>query len=749
MEISSKSTLNFLNFTDLDDKQAKDLVGRLRLIVNQAETDAEGDRSRAEEAVKIYRNQLWTEKDQDFFAQFDMSGYQIPEGRAPINRLINQQRQTRYKLSVVPQDEFSYDRHKRNREIFIEENVEQFNTPEQAGRWFDMYADDQLALAISGYYDFVRSKNKTKYVESECFENGVITGADFFKTFYSRRYNPDGQILTERKSVRQMIWDRSSVDMTLQDVEYIGEVHRMYKHDLISMFPNHKDVIEERFGQYSRMKGDSYSAIKDRSWRDFYKFDTDKEQHRVKFVELWYKETEDRLQVREKETDDLRLVKYGKTQEEIWQDLAEIELLEMQDQMKEGELDPAFFDRPQEEVRNEIAEIVDQKYELQETQAQTWIKAVFSHYGLFEYKRNPLPHGSHPYTPFFAQFIDGWYSGIMDDIKDLLIALNKAVMFREIMMAHGAKGLLVVDGQTLRNSDYSLDDLRAMWTQIGGIIDLDLKGGRRLNDVFQQVTTIGEGFSEITRVIAELEQKVYKILGVNEAMMGMVGNEAAASQVRQRIQQGVGTNGILFDNFNKALETHVHNKVIPIVVTEIMEKKPKAKRILSDNRAKWIEFTYDRDFELFVDAIESGDYATKLEPIQESDQMNPNDRATLLQLAAQSPELDVEAAIEFSGINNAHEFLRRSRELVSQKKRQMVADQVDLQMVQQMLMQQGIDHDQANKIITDLKLQKMKELKEQENVEKQTAQGMGAVQQQANEGNRIETIEQNAMNDQN
>lgn len=740
-----KKNLNFINFTDLPDKDAKELVGDLVQTVNQAETDREADVKRAEEAVNIYRNQLWSEKDQDFFAEFDMSAYQIPEGRAPINRLINQQRQSRYKLNVVPLDERSYERHRKNRDQFVEENIEQFNTKKQAEEWYDMYADDQFSLAINAYYDNIRNKNKAKYIESEAFENGVITGCDFLKTYYSRKDNPDGQIKTERRSVRQMVWDRTSVDMTLSDVEYIGEVHRLYRNDLVSMFPDHREELEDRFESYTRMKNGGFSTTKERKWREFYKFDTDRDLHRLKVAELWFKEIEDRLQVEDNESGDFRLIKYGMDEEAAWDALFEIELDNITEQVERGEMGPEFFQRPEEEVRNDITSIAQEKYTLRETQSATWVKAVFTHHGLLEYKRNPLPHESHPYTPFFAQFIDGWYSGIMDDIKDLMIALNKAVMFRELMMAHGAKGLLVVDRNAVTGSDYSIDDIREMWTQVGGIIDLELKGGRRLNDVFQQVTTIGEGFGEITRVIQELEQKIYRILGVNEAMLGNVGNEAASSQVRQRIQQGIGTNGILFDNFNRALETHVHSKIIPLIITEMLEKRPKAMRVLSENRSKWIEFTYDQDFELFVDAIRSNNYITKLEAVQENEQMNQSDRATLMQLAAQSPELDVEAAIEYSGINEAHNFLRRSRELIAHKKRQQVADQVDIQQVQQLLLERGIDQDEANKIISRLKLQRMQEMESQENAQRQQAQGMSQIQRDANEENRIETIEQNAM----
>src|SRR5690625_6093967 len=152
-----------------------------------------------------------------------------------------------------------------------------------------------------------------------------------------------------------------------------------------------------------------------------------------------------------------------------------------------------------------------------------------------------------------------------------------------------------------------------MRTKIGGCIYLDVRGGRRLSDIFQSVKTIGEGLLESRMILNDLEAKVFNIIEFNNAMLGMVGNEASGTQVRQSIQQGQTTNGILFDNFNSALETHIQDKTIPLVVADLMNKKPVAIRSLGENRRKWIELNYSEEFELFVDTMLRGEFQLRLE----------------------------------------------------------------------------------------------------------------------------------------
>lgn len=743
-----RTKTKFVNFTPLEDKEAKELVGKLRKRIVEAEQDRNLDVSRAEEAIRLWKNHLWDEEDVKLFEEkFNVSPYQIPAARAPLNQLVSQQRAARYDFRVTPLDPSSYERQRRNRELFVEQHAQEFDNIEQAREHFDRYYDDEFAQAISLYYDKVRQQNKSKYIESEAFENMLITGLDFLKTTYSKLNNPDGALVTDRRSVRQMFWDHSSVDPLLDDIEYIGEINRLYRQDLIKLFPEQVEEIEELYGNYSNFFRGIGRAGLNTSWRKFYDFDTERHDVRLKIAEMWFRDTETRFQLLDLETNNTRLIKHGLDEQQIIELLAEVELDKLVAEVEKGERDPQFFARSEEEVREAVARVVEEKYDLVQTEVGVWYKAVFSHDALFEFKRSPLSHGGHPYTPLYAQFTEGWYTGIVDDIKDLLLAYNKAVMFREVMLANSAKGALFIDKNTVSKSGYHIDDIKEMWTQVGAVIDLDLRGNRRLSDVFQQVTNIGDGLAEIRSVIAELENNIYKIIGVNQAMLGTMGSEAPASAIRQQIQRGQGNNGLIYDNFNRGLETHVHEKVVPMLVSDLIQKKPSAVRGLADNREKWIELNYNEEFDLFVDAIMNGEYQTKLVTKEPDKQTSRQNAAMLLELAQSRPDaINLEAALEFSELPNMHDFLRRNRELMRKTQRDQNMRMIDLQQVQQIMLSQGLDAATAEKLVQQMQKERAKQLEQQQGQGNQLAQGMNTIQKLAGEVQREGAIEQNTLN---
>lgn len=730
---------DFLNFTGLPDDMAKDVLQEAKELVDRSETQRENNIERAEDAVEIWNNNFWDEKDEKYFEEkFNVTPYEFPVARAPLNKLITIQQASRYKFSVVPTDKFSYTRHREGREKFVKKHAQEFDNVKSAQEYYDRYYDDEIAEAIATHYDTFRKKNNAKYVESDCLKNGIITGLDFMKTTYSKKDDPDGEVVNERKSVRQMIWDTFSNDPLLQDVDYIGEVHKLFKYDLISMFPNHKKEIEKRFGQYSSQRQDK--SLTTNNWENYYDFDSNLGDVKLKVSEMWYLDTFPRWQIVNKETGHKQTITDHKTKEEVTVWLAERELDRMKRELRLGNIDPDFFEVGRDKLISKIEKIVEKKYNLRKTQKKVWQKCLFTHNALLEHKVSPLPHGSHPYTPYFAQFIEGKYAGIIDDIKDILLSYNKAVMFREIMQANSAKGVLFVDKGAVNKSGYSMSEIREMWTEIGGVIDLDLKGGRRLSDVFQQVNNMGDGLAAIQEVIGQLERMIYRTIGINDAMLGFTSGEASAAQVRTRIASGQGTNGLIYDNFDRALKTHVKNKVIPLVVADLYTKQPEAIKGLAGSRQKWIEMSYDEYFEDFVEGILDGDFQLELKKESTDQQTEQQYSAMLLELAQSRPDqISLQAALEYSNFPQSHDFIKRNNELMRQQTREKALRQIDLRKIQQIMAEQGVDEDMAAKIMQ--KAQKKAAIEKESN-KQQVSQGSPTIQRLSSEQTRQQRIEQ-------
>src|SRR5690625_3514916 len=112
----------------------------------------------------------------------------------------------------------------------------------------------------------------------------------------------------------------------------------------------------------------------------------------------------------------------------------------------------------------------------------------------------------------------------------------------------------------------------------------------------------------------------------------------------------------------------------------------------------------------------------------------------MLMQVAMAGGINVETALEFSDMPFAHRLLRRDKEITRRKQAQALQNQMDIEQVSQMAMEVGVDVETADELQRRLRLQRSKELKEQEGRQRQMGQGMGEIQSQANEANRQEQI---------
>lgn len=286
-------TKKFYNFTDLPDSEAEDLVGNYRDLVNTAETELRESLDTAQRMLEIHKNKVWDEADMAFFESFDATPIEFSVARPLINQLISEQRKKRFKFNFVPLDIHSYNRHMNSMESFLEKNISLFESAEDATEFFENYGDDEYAKMVTGLMTKFRSLSKGKYKESEVFEGGVITGADFFKAdqdFY-------GRPTWSRRSFNRMIWDTNSVQYDMSDAEFIGDKVRWYKNDLVFKFPDHKDDIEEYFEHYTRLRKANKFRPNTR-WKDWWKFtDGNTDQMQLKVVDLYYKTFEERIRI--------------------------------------------------------------------------------------------------------------------------------------------------------------------------------------------------------------------------------------------------------------------------------------------------------------------------------------------------------------------------------------------------------------------------------------------------------------------
>jgi hypothetical protein len=741
---------HLLNFTELDEKEAMEKLTELRDLVLKGESDRTKRVERFVENNDIWLNNIWSEDDLAFFDSLDITPYEFPVQRPLINNLITRQRRNPVSFDIVPTDLHSYKRQRKGREQFVAEEMAKENsafvTPEDAGEFYDKYADDEYAKAASVYLHNIRHESKATRVDTAVFQQGLISGLDFWKATYSKKFNRSGSVEISRRPQNAIFYDESSVESDLSDVEFIGEVHRMYKQNLVLQYPDKQEEIEEYFSYYTNRKRRTYSREQE-DWKFFYDFRFDHAiRSRLHVAEIYFLETEARIEVIDNNTQETKIVEFEITEDEVYDKLMSMMLLELQD---EAVNNPQVAESLQgDDVRETIMQMVEERYTIQETIEPVWYKAVFSYNALFEYKRTELPHNSHPYFPFFAQFTEGEFRGILDDIKDVIISINKALAFRELMMAHGAKNVLIVDERAIAASGYSIDKIAESWTSVGSIIALKLKTGQRMGDVFQNVNTVGDALPAINALLADLDNRLYQISGVNLAQLGVVERETTGIGFRDQVRQGEANNGMIYDNFYAALECFYGEKVVPLVVELMRIRKDSVIRQIGDEYSPWLEVDLEENYDLFESAIRNGTYNTVVKPKTDSAQLQEERSARYMEMAM-AGLMDPEIAIEFSADPDRHKILKKMREKELERVRRQAFGQFSFQEFMQLAAQSNLPAEAIEELVDKMKKAQIERQAsnplEGEQIQRrqggQGAQAAPAIGQAATESARINNME--------
>lgn len=739
--MANKTTqaLNFVNLVGIEDDEAKSVISKLTDLVKKGENYQNERLAKAERAMQVWKGDLWSEEDKAFFESFDMTPYEFRVHRPILNTLITRQRNRKFKFSVVPTDPFSYKRYRDGLEEYVQNHGHEYESVAEAEKNYLHYADDEYANVLTGILHNTRRITKASRKESEVFEEGIITGMSFLKATYGRKYEVEGGIEIEKIAQRAIIYDEASVDYDMDDIEFIAQVHRLYVNDLAVMFPEGLEQIKELFQKYTNLNSSDFQIV-NRDYGSYYTYDNGNrslERLQVKVVEMWYRDIEDRLMVEDTKTKESRLVKHGLTKEDVFEQLRVITLQDMIE--GSGDIDQAdFLDDPN--IEDKVSEEVSSRYILRDSQEFIWRKAMFTQHGLFQLQRSELPHGAHPFSRYVPQFTDGYSTSILDDILDIIISINKALSIRELMMAHGAKNLVVVDMRTLEESGYEINDFAEHYTQIGGVLALKLKPGKRLSDVILPVTTIGQGLAEINNILADYDNRLYAISGVNLAQLGYSQGETPATRYNQQIAQGEENNGLVFDNFFNTLE-HAYTKMTSLAAELAKVKRGQVIRVLGDSANPWIEIPDNEDFDLFVDNVRIGKTALVVTPVRENPQMETMMSAKLFELAGVG-QIPIDVAFQYSNFPDRHKIVKDIRSARSEETRRLAMNQVDIQVVQQMMVEMGTEPGVIEEALSKMRKSAYKQFMQQQ---QQQSGSMNTISREAGEMTRQANLESTLM----
>jgi len=333
-------------------------------------------------------------------------------------------------------------------------------------------------------------------------------------------------------------------------------------------------------------------------------------------------------------------------------------------------------------------------------------------------------------------------------VLDVIIAYNKAVAFRELMMAHGAKNVLLVDEDMLADNDIKKEDIADQWTRIGSVIALHLKPGTRMSDVAVPVNTVGSQMEFTSTIIQHYSELMYEITGITPAQLGNTNAEDSATKYNEIIKQGKGNNGLIFRNFHRTLEL-LYKKIMSMEVMQLKAKRQRVIPLLGDEykyffNSNFLNVEWNDDFETFEYTLRDGLYGFELVPEEDNPHVNNAREGYLMELGA-NQVIPIELAFKYSTWSKRHQFIR---DLHKQQQRQMLRQidmSVDVQELRVMMAKYGIDSETAQKMLDEIHLQNSEKLRDSQNTTLTNKPNLQAIKNAGAQMQRPQRIQQATM----
>lgn len=708
----------FLNFTDLDHTTATKLHEELRSYVELGEQYRTERLERGQRAEDLRNGKIWNDQDLAFFESLDVTPYEINIHRRLFNTIVESQREQKIRFRVAPKDVHAHHRYEGGKKEFIKNMAEDFSSPEEAAEYFDENVDDAFGIMLSALMMDSRETSNGDDAENTVFDNGAIGGMGVFKGTYSTKYDREVGINIESRPQNAIIYDEArSKDYECDDISFVGEIHEYYPEDLVEEYPGKAEEIEATYRHLVENRRTFQSGqSRNSKWKDWYTFGRglgETENLRIKVAELWTRHTEPKVRTINKTTNKIRVAKHGIGIDEIIDRLLKIKVEEL---FRDIRSDPNFqpedlemFQDPN--LKTALLAQIDREYEFEQVYEPIWYKSVFSFNGLFEHARSPYPHSSHPYAFYFSQYHHGEFRGIAEDAVDAIIGFNKALGFQELMMAHGAKNLLLVDEDTLIDNDIDVDDVADEWTRIGSVVALKLKPGYRMQDIAMSVNTAGDGLQALDRVIERYRGLINEILGVIPEQLGASAADAPTSRYTMQIRQGIGNNGLIFKNFYRTLK-NFYRKILTMEVELLKVKKDRVIKLLGEEyrdyyQSNFLHVEWSQDFQLFEETLHTGQYGLSVIPVEDNPQLGAAREGMMFELAGQN-QIPVELAFKYSTWDKRHKFVK---DLKNAKRKQFIEQlqqQVDVNQLAEIMAAEGLSGDSAERILKRVRLENAK-----------------------------------------
>lgn len=406
--------------------------------------------------------------------------------------------------------------------------------------------------------------NRMTEINARCMEEFLISGFVVQRKWYGWRENKL-DCWTDYVQPNNFFIDNNMRDFRGWDCSCLGEIHDISFEDLCGRFAHSKADYDRLAEIYKYAKDKSYlSAMYDNfgyPLQGYYDFLVPYDQSRCRVIEVWRKESKERVRCHDVNNGDVFKVDM--------EDFKELVLDENEKRLQQArELGMSEDDVPL--IRYEW--FMD----------SYWYYYMLTPFGdILEEGETPYEHKSHPYVFKAYPFIDGEIHSFVSNVIDQQRYTNRLITMYDWIMRASAKGVLLFPEECLPKG-MSMEDVADEWARFNGIIMIKQpKAGQALpQQIANNCTQIG--ISELLN----MQLKFFEdISGVNGALQGKPGYSGmSASLYNQQAQNATTSLLDLLDTFSAFIRDGAYKDVKNI---QQFYDTPRVFNIAGKNSTMW------------------------------------------------------------------------------------------------------------------------------------------------------------------
>lgn len=369
------------------------------------------------------------------------------------------------------------------------------------------------AEAVNKGLRHIEEHNEQKYLESEVFEDGLITGRSWFEVTSSLNPDFDLDIIIKARDSDDIFIDPAAVRYDLSDAKDLADSFFVHKDDLISIYPDFEDEIKASFMEgpssihYDRKyAGDDYlmALLRDDKTKNAF---IDKKNNRVRLTKYWFRQKELR-----------KFVLTSKGVERLQRGISKKE---------------------EQRVLKDIQKATNEKPEVLELMTDVIRVQTFLPTAILENKEPEFLGDMFPYVNYIVK---------KDKASNLPYGLVRPMIDpQDEINKRRSKGLHLLNTERTIYEEGAVDDEEVLKREVARA-DGIIKRNRGYELKIESNREMGQ--SQLSLYQAA-NQELNDVTGVSPDLMGMVTNARSQAAIQQRQRQSLAVLNRAFENWKR------------------------------------------------------------------------------------------------------------------------------------------------------------------------------------------------------